>query len=280
MPLLSSHAVLHRLLRRCLLSLAGALLLLLGEPAGAASPAPPLVFAFSELAPWKTKSADGNEFGGAYTEIVRELARRLGRDLRIVDCPHARCMLMLRVGEADLTIGIQQSPERDEYLAFLRTPYRKSASDRVFYVRRGEAKRIRRYEDLRELHIGIKQGSEYFDRFDDDTTLHKEIALSNSVNLRKLVLQRLDAVVMPEDQGAALMNEPELRGKVEVAVYRERDPTPRSIAVSRKSAAAIELLPQLEAAMQAMRRDGTLAAIYDRHYFEHYHVSRKQLRLD
>ncbi|XHS79548.1 substrate-binding periplasmic protein [Burkholderiaceae bacterium UC74_6] len=260
------------------MSLVGALLLA-GQACAASPSLPPLVFAFSELAPWKTKTADGGDFGGAYTLIVRELARRLGRDLRIVECPHARCMLMLRVGEADLTIGVQQSPERDAYLAFLRTPYRKSASDRVFYVRRGEAKRIRRYEDLRDLHIGIKQGSEYFDRFDEDTTLHKEIALSNSANLRKLVLRRLDAVVMPEDQGAVLMNEPELRGQLEAAVYRERDLIPRSVAVSRKSA-AIELLPQLEAAMQAMRRDGTLAAIYDKHYFERYRVSRKQLRLD
>jgi len=248
-------------------------------PSSASSAAePPLRFAFSELAPWKTKSAD-NEFGGAYTEIVRELARRVGRELRIVECPHARCLLMLRVGEADLTIGVQQSPEREEYLAFMRTPYRKSASDRVFYVRRGEAKRIRRYEDLRELIVGIKQNSEYFDRFDEDTSLHKEVALSNLANLRKLVLHRLDAVVMPEDQGAVLMNEPELRGRIETAVYREHDLIPRSIAVARKSA-AMELLPRLEEAMQAMRRDGTLAAIYDKHYFERYRVSPKQLRLD
>ena len=249
-------------------------------PAARAVPVaePPLVFAFSELAPWKIKTG-ANEFSGAYTEIVRELARRLGRELRIVECPHARCLLMLRAGEADLAIGIQQSPERDEYIAFLHNPYRKSASDRVFYVRRGDAHRIRRYEDLQHLRIGIKQGSEYFDRFDDDKALHKEAALNNAANLRKLLLNRLDTVVMPEDQGAVLLSELQLNKQLETAVYREHDAEPRSVAVSRKSA-AIELLPRLEEAMQAMRRDGTLNAIYDKHYYERYRVTRKQVRLE
>ncbi len=239
---------------------------------------PPLVLAFSELAPWKTKDGS-NEYGGAYTEIVRELARRLGRELRITECPHARCMLMMKAGEADLSIGIQQSPEREEFMAFLRTPYRKTATDRVFYVRRGEASRIRRYEDLQGLHIGMRNGSEYFDRFDDDKSLNKEMAPTNAANLRKLLLKRLDTVVMPEDQGAVLLVELGITREVETAVYREHDNIPRSVAVSRHSA-AFALLPQLEAAMQAMRRDGTLAAIYDKHYYERYGVTRKQLRLE
>ena len=253
--------------------------LLLAGWVGSASAlqAPPLVFAFSELAPWKTKT--GDQFGGAYTEIVRELARRVGRELRIVECPHARCLLMLSTGEADLAIGIQQSTERDAYLTFLRTPYRKSASDRVFYVRRGDARRILRFEDLQNLRIGTKPGSEYFDRFDDDTTLHKEAALTNTANLRKLLLNRLDAVVMPEDQGAVLLNELNLTGKLVTAVYREHDAIPRSVAISLKSA-SIELLPRLDEAMQAMRRDGTLAAIYDKHYYKRYRVTRRQVPLD
>jgi polar amino acid transport system substrate-binding protein len=263
---------------RRLQALACTLLLLLLLPAcRAAAAEPPLVFAFSELAPWKTKT--GTEYGGAYTEIVRELARRVGRDLRFVECPHARCMLMMRAGEADLAIGVQQSPEREAFMAFLRTPYRKTATDRVFYVRRGEAKRIGRYEDLDGLHIGMTTSSTYFDRFDDDKTLHKEPGLNNTTNLRKLLLGRLDTVLMPEDQGAVLIAELGLAEQIETAVYREHDATPRSVAVSRRGP-GFELLPRLEAAMQAMRRDGALAAIYDKHYYERYGVTRKQVKLD
>ncbi len=242
---------------------------------------PPLVLAFSELAPWKTKSGTepNIEYGGAYTEIVRELARRVGRELRITECPHARCMLMMRAGEADLSIGVQQSPERDEFMAFLQTPYRRSATDRVFYVRRGDAQRIRRYEDLKGLRIGVGRGSQYFDRFDDDATLTKEAGPNGAANLHKLLLKRLDAVVMPEDQGAVLISGLGLADRLEEAVYREHDVTPRSIAISRHSM-AFALLPQLEAAMQAMRRDGKLTAIFDKYFYERYRVTRKQVRLD
>ena len=235
------------------------------------------MFAFNELAPWKLKI--GAEYGGAYTEIVRELARRVGRELKIVECPFLRCLLMLNSGEADLGIGIQPTLEREDAMVFLRTPYRTSASDRVFYVRRGDAQRIRSYADLRGLHIGVTNGSRFFDRFDNDATLGKEAAPTNANNLSKLLLHRLDAVIMPEDQGAALVAEMGLSRQVEPAVYRERDPMPRFLAISRRSA-AFDMLPNLEAAMLAMRRDGTLKAIYDREYYRRFGVTRNQIRLD
>lgn len=252
-------------------------LLMLGLAHAATTKAPPLVFAFSELAPWKTKT--GETYDGAYTDIVRELARRVGRELQITECPHPRCMLMMGNGTADLSIGIQATPEREQSIAFLQTPYRLSASDRVFYVRRGEAQRIRSYADLRGLHIGVCHGCGYFDRFDADTTLEKESAPGNANNLLKLTLHRLDAVIMPEDQGAVLLAQMGLGKQLETAVYREHDLVPRFVAVSRHSA-AFALLPQLEAAMLAMRRDGTLKAIYDRDYFQRYGVTRKQVPLE
>lgn len=239
--------------------------------------APPLVLAFSELAPWKVK--EGPRFAGAYTEIVRELARRLGRELQIVECPHKRCLRLLELGEADLSIGLQQSPERDAYLLYMQTPYRRVSSDRVFYVRAGESGRIARYEDLYGLRIATKAGSEYFDRFDEDARIDKDAGPNNAVNLRKLLLQRVDAVVMPEDQAAALASQLGLGHQVEPAQLRVADPTPRSLAISRRSG-LMQQLPLLERAMQQMREDGALAAIYDRHYYKVFGVSRQQIRLD
>jgi polar amino acid transport system substrate-binding protein len=269
-----------RLVKRCCLLL---FLLLMTVPmirAGAApaSPAQPaIVLAFSELAPWKTK--EGGSFGGAYTEIVRELARRLGRELLIVECPHKRCLRLLELGEADVSIGLQHSPEREAYLQFMQTHYRRQSSDRVFYVRGGEAARIARYEDLYGLRIATKAGSEYFDRFDADGRIDKDTGPNNTVNLRKLLMQRVDAVVMPEDQAAALSGQLGLDRQVEPAQFRVTDPTPRSLAISRRSGLLAQL-PQLERALQAMRENGSLASIYDRHYYKAFGVTRQQIRLE
>src|ERR1700752_1750716 len=88
-------------------------------PSFAANPsAPTLVFAFSELEPWKTMN--GAQYGGASTEIVRELAQRADMQLKIVPCPLPRCLVMLEQGSADIAIGIQESRERGRYLHFLK----------------------------------------------------------------------------------------------------------------------------------------------------------------
>ena len=263
--------------RRALLPvLAGASLLCAAKPA-LTPPQPVLVLAHAELAPWMTH--EGARFSGAYIEIVRELARRLGRRLEIVDCPLKRCLLMLQSGEADLTIGMKQTPEREAFMQFLAAPYRRSVGDRVFWVRRGESARIKRYDDLHDLRIGVALGSTYFARFDEDSSLIKDAVLDNEVNLRKLMLHRVDAVLIPEDQAVVLIHQLHLDGQVVPAQYRVQDLTPRSIAVSRATNAA-SLVPLMEVAMQAMRGDGTLAAIYEKHYYQRYGVTHQQFRLD
>ncbi|RBJ68952.1 amino acid ABC transporter substrate-binding protein, partial [Pseudomonas sp. MWU12-2534b] len=48
-----------------------------------------LVFAYNVFEPWKRLDAQGQP-AGPYTEIVRELARRLDLRLRFLHCPGCR----------------------------------------------------------------------------------------------------------------------------------------------------------------------------------------------
>ncbi|WP_171013924.1 transporter substrate-binding domain-containing protein [Chitinivorax sp. B] len=225
--------------------------------------AKPLVFAFSELEPWKR--IYHNQYTGAYTEIVRELSRRVGVSLAIVECPLARCLKMMEDGSADLIIGIQISPEREQYIQFLNTPYRVDSSDKVFYLAKDRGLSIRRYDDLYGLRIGIKNGAAYFDRFDADQALNKEAGRDNLVNLRKLAMGRLDTVILAEDQGEPLLTQLALRNVLVKASYRESDATPRYIGLSKRSS-YLDRLQQLETAMSDMVKDGTLAKLYLQHY--------------
>jgi polar amino acid transport system substrate-binding protein len=242
--------------------------------AALALPAPALgaqlVLAFDELPPWKTHAK--GKYGGAYTEIVRELAKRVGLELKIVDCPLKRCMLMLENGEADIIIGLKDTAERRRFLHFLSTPYRASSSDKVFYVPAGGGMPITQYNDLRSLRIGVKHGAGYFDRLDRDASLRKDAAKDMRVNFQKLMLGRLDTLVIPEDQGEALVAELDLVGKVAKASYRVTDPSPRYVALARNSAHAASI-DKFERAMAAMARDGTLADLINRHYYGACRVS-------
>ncbi len=230
----------------------------------------PLVFAFSELEPWKT--SDGTRYSGAYTEIMRELAKRMQLELKIVPCPLKRCLVMLEHGEADITIGVQDSAERKQFLHFLRTAYRKQGSDKVFYVRKGMGAQIRDYADLRPLRIGVKLGAANFARFESDTALTKIEARDVNTNFKKLVLGRLDAVIVSEDQGEAILSQMGLRDQLEKATYRyANDESPRAIGISKKSAHAGKL-PAFETAMAGMVKDGTVTALFRRYYFDAYQI--------
>ncbi len=241
-----------------------------GQTHGATPAAPPLVFAFSQLEPFKT--TDGVHYGGAYTEIVRELVRRAGYQLQILACPLKRCLLMLEQGDADIIIGIQESPERARYLHYLKTAYRKRGSDKVFYVRKGKGQAIRSYEDLRPLRIGVKHGAANFARFEADTGLIKVAARDVATNFRKLALDRVDAVIVAEDQGEAILSQLKLRGQLEKTAYRYVDTAAhRAIGVGKNSVNATTI-KALEAAMADMVRDGTVTELFRRHYFETYQI--------
>lgn len=255
---------------------AGLTLLALGSPASGT--AAPLVFAFSELPPWKTVDSN-RRVGGAYTEIVRELAKRTGTELKIIHCPIKRCLKMLEDGQADIIIGIQSSPEREAYIHFLHTPYRKFSSDKVFYVPKGQAAMIRTYEDLQKLRIGVKNGTQYFDRFDNDTQLTKDGAKDSEASFKKLTRGRVDTVIIAEDQGESFVYSLQLQSQLDKAEYREADHTPRAVGLSKKSALAARL-PEFEAAMAAMVKDGTIKALYKRHYFDAYKIPRDAFPLE
>jgi polar amino acid transport system substrate-binding protein len=234
--------------------------------------------AFNALEPWKIYDAQGHA-SGAYVEIAQELAKRLGDKLEIVECPLKRCLVYLQNGEADMSIGLQQTPERLAYLHFLQAPYRLHAADKVFYMRRREAWRLQKARDLESLNLGVRLGSTLDDKLSSEKQLHVESVVDNRVNLQKLMIGRLDAVGVPEDQGEFLLATMHLEGALVKASYREVDATPRSVAIARKSLLAAKL-PQFEAAMQAMREDGTLRRIYQQQYFQRFGIKDSAIRIE
>ncbi len=241
-----------------------------------ASAQAPLVLAFDDLLPWKTHT--GDVYSGAYTEIVRELAQRVGLPLQVKSCPLKRCLYMLQHGDADIIIGVKDNTERQRYLHFLQTPYRSSSADKVFFIQKEKRTSIGRYEDLRHLRIGVKLGADYFPQFDHDSTLTKDPSKDMEVNFRKLSMGRLDAVIAAEDQGEAMLAQLHLGGKIGKAAYRMPDPSPRSIAIAKNSKHAGQLAA-LDKAMAAMVKDGTLAALFRRYYYDAYHVPLESVQI-
>lgn len=234
-----------------------------------------LVFAMSELLPWKMYDESQKPYG-TYYEIVKELAKRMNVNLVVENVPLKRALSMMETGAADVVIGVQSSPERDQSITFLKTPYRIDESEKVFYVLKGRASSISKYEDLYGKKIGTKRGVNYFQKFDEDKEIKKEEVTDNKQNFLKLEAGRIDAVVFAEDQGEYLVSTLNLRSKVEPAAFRVKaTAAKRAIGISKKSK-YIARFDEMEKAMESMVADGTLAKIYDDHYYNKYNIAKKK----
>lgn len=208
---------------------------------------------------------------GMYTDFYGALGgallQGLGLELRLQTCPVRRCLRHLEDGEADLMFGLQRNAERERFLHFLQTPYRPHSADKVFYLRRG--RELRRYEDLADLRIGVKSGSTYFERLDQDRTLRRDLAPSHVHNLQKLARGHVDVVPMAEDLGEVLRHRLGLQDQIQAASLRIKDPSSRNPAIARRSA-LMGRLPELERAMQGLLDSGQVRALYERHFLQRW----------
>ena len=234
-----------------------------------------LVIAFSQLAPWK--NYENGEFKGAYAALGREIAKRLNMSASFELCSLKRCLSMMKVGYADIIIGIKDTPERQQYMHFLKTPYRGSTA-KVFYLLKSSTYKIKVYEDLYHIpRIGEKTGGKYFPRFDKDNLLHKEPVNNNRQNFLKLVRGRIDTVVIAEDQGEFLLHELGLRDKIKKAEYFYKDYSPRYLGVSKKSLHTNKL-DEFEQVMSQIKSSGALRKIMIDHFFHPYNIPTTQFQ--
>lgn len=255
------------------------ILFLLGITPGHAQEPSHLIlrFAFSELPPWKMKQ--GDRFIGAYTEIVRELARRMDAELVIVECPLTRCLRMMATGEADIIIGVQDNDERRQYIQFLTTPFLQHGYAKVFYQHKGNMRAINRYEDLYGLRIGVKAGANYFSPFDGDKQLRKEPVNSYEQNFAKLLRDRLDVVIVAEGEGEYYLSTLKLRDQIRKASFRYLDATPRYIGLASNSS-IMQQRDVIENAMKNMVDSGSVRAIIEQYYLRAYQIPASVLFSD
>jgi len=183
-------------------------------------------------------------------ELTKALATPFNVQIKYAVCPWKRNLYMMENGEADILSSVLKRPDREEYMIFLEPPYR-TKSTKVFYVLKGKAGLIRKYEDLYALRIGTKLGVNYFERFDNDSGLKKEDVADDVLNLRKLEGGRFDTFICTEMVGDYLIAKEGFKGKFEKAVFRFDTEAPVYFAVSKKSSWA-KKVPELSVRIKEM----------------------------
>ncbi len=221
-----------------------------------------LVVAFSEAEPWKILESN-HKYGGIDMEILQRLADANGLSLQVKAAPLARCLEMIKSGDADIITNLLRTREREQSIRFLEAPYQ-THSTKVFYLRAGDPRQVAIYEQLYGLDIGVKRGARYGARFDEDSKLQKQDVASHVLNFKKLAVGRLDLVISTESEGDYLIKEYGWQGQFKKAALRFDLPTNVYFGLSKRSS-LLSLAPTLESQLQQLIRDGEVERVIARY---------------
>ena len=201
---------------------------------------------------------------GVVSKIMQKVAEKLDVNLEIKYAPFARRLVLMKSGEIDIMGGLLKRDNRESYIYFVLPPYVKT-SRKIFFVRKGEAGRIQKYEDLYGLEIGTKINSKYFPRFDQDKRLKKQPVSSVKQNFNKLLLKRIDAVIYSYRSGYTTMMDMGITDQVEPAVYYFGGTNSVYIGISRKSPLMAEK-DRIESVVKKMVDSGEMKSLIDDFY--------------
>ncbi|MBU2513661.1 transporter substrate-binding domain-containing protein [bacterium] len=201
---------------------------------------------------------------GIVAEIVHRVSERLGINLEMNYAPFARRLAMMKSGRIDIMGGLLKRKDREDYIYFVSTPY-VNTSRKIFFVRRGEEHRIKKYEDLYGLTIGTKIHSKYFTRFDKDERLIKEPVPRVGQNFKKLLAGRIDAVIYSYRSGYTKLMEMGITDKVKPAIYFFEGDNPVFIGISKKSP-LMGRKSDIEAIIHKMVESGEIQSAIDNFY--------------
>lgn len=180
------------------------------------------------------KIIDGQALKGINGDVLKEIFRDTGLVLKIRQCPWKRCLIELEDGKLDVFLGIFKTPEREKKFYFCEPPY-KNRSDKAFYLRKGEAHRVIRYEDLYRYKIGVTRGYKNFERFDKDKKLKKEFVADHKLNIKMLLDGRIDVFIQTEVAADYLIKVRRLGDKIEKASYKHTKINPSYFIINRNS---------------------------------------------
>lgn len=218
--------------------------------------------------PYLTTASDGQP-GGAHADIAREALRRMGCKAAFRTLPFPRALKDLQDGTLDILPDAFRTPERQVYALFSRA--RNQVPNRLF-IRAADQGRwaIRSFQDLPRLGIklGVEGGalaSPDFGAISADPAFQAILTPARSHNSlwRMLHAGHIDAVILDDLTArwelAHLGLEDQMTGTTFVAAE-----APAFFAFSRASVTQ-EQVDRFDAAIETMRKDGTLRAILARY---------------
>lgn len=214
--------------------------------------------------PYTIGKAGHSPTEGIAVALFRELESRTGFTFELMLAPWKRCLHWAKVGEFDGVMLLTHNHERAQFLVF---PDPVHHDVKLIWSRRNHEfdRPLTSFGDFQGLRIGTISGVNYgaaFEHAVEDHHLTVDAGPDIISNMKRLDLGRVDIVVATRLTAEhALRKQPDLRSrlKYETGPFKT---DPIFIGLSAASP-VIEQYGELNAAIAAMRDDGTLQKIFD-----------------
>lgn len=204
---------------------------------------------------------DESSIQGLAVNVVREVFRRLDREIEIVSYPWARSLKMVELGEADAIFTAYRTPERERYLDYSNEVLMPQAVS-LFALKSfvlPEKATLPDLSALADYRFGVRIGVSYgaaFDKAVEDGTLTRVYHVGDGDAVAKMLASgRVDLVPFNRLGGYYLFRKLGLAHQV-----RELTPplqsVPSYIAFSKKRGHA-ELRDRVDEVLRAMKTDGS-----------------------
>lgn len=212
---------------------------------------------------WRPYSyAVGGEPVGFAVDIVKAVWAAANVPLELVPLPYARCMRMVDNGDLDGCFDTLRDARTEANYRWHREPLFK-ARIAIYGRKIGQTPSVMGPEDLVGQRVGVTNGYDYGQAFDNDRRMVRDVAASDLASLRKLVAGRVDYALVYDQVANRIADlHPELaqqfvqRGVlVEPLLY---------LSFKRKGDDLARLITKFDQGLAAIRKSGEYARIESR----------------
>lgn len=203
---------------------------------------------------------------GLSLDLLKPAARQLGLRIEVVVCPFPRCLKLAEQGEVDILAGLLHSPEREQYLHFIRPAMMNFVSSFVFYSRHDQTQTIHRVEDLQGSTVTVMRDAVYFAEFDKAENFKKVAVNTEAISLDMVHKGRADYAITVEQTAdgsfaTAGLNKTDLKRQP----YHVNQNIRGYLAFARQSP-NFQLAPKLEQLLEQQYRAGMFHLLWQKYH--------------
>lgn len=174
-----------------------------------------LIIASSPYEPY-IGSKDGKVFG-IDIDILRNIYEPRGYKLKFLITTWDNCMNLIENNLADIVPNIAKTSERGKIMKFSKA-YRKEETF-SFYTLSKLSLNINKLSDLNSKKIGVLDGYNYFDEFDNNRNIEFDTSVNEKTMFKKLLKHQIDGVIIENNVGKYFVDLLKISSDVSLASY-------------------------------------------------------------